>query len=68
MIYEQSHLVEPSLYNRIHSPIVDDAENQDESIKNAINHVVKAYNEGKKVTFIVEEEVTVQELLRLEHY
>ncbi|QOK29962.1 dual specificity protein phosphatase family protein (plasmid) [Cytobacillus oceanisediminis] len=38
-------------YDRIHSPIVDDAENQDESIKLSIEHVVNAYNEGKKVYF-----------------
>ncbi|MFC0274055.1 dual specificity protein phosphatase family protein [Metabacillus herbersteinensis] len=38
-------------YNRIHSPIVDDADPQDESVKKAIDHVVKAYNEGKKVYF-----------------
>ncbi|MCM3708800.1 dual specificity protein phosphatase family protein [Cytobacillus firmus] len=38
-------------YDRIHSPIVDDAENQDESIKQSIEHVVNAYNEGKKVYF-----------------
>jgi thioredoxin reductase (NADPH) len=38
-------------YDRIHSPIVDDAEHQEESIKNSIDHVVKAYNEGKKVYF-----------------
>ncbi len=38
-------------YDRVHSPIVDDAEEQDESIKNSINHVVKAYNEGKKIYF-----------------
>lgn len=38
-------------YSRLHSPIVDDAEHQDESIKKSIDHVVKAYNEGKKVYF-----------------
>lgn len=38
-------------YNRMHSPIVDDAEHQDESIKKSIDHVVKAYNDGKKVYF-----------------
>jgi protein-tyrosine phosphatase len=38
-------------YDRIHSPIVDDAEHQDESIKKSIEHVVNAYNEGKKVYF-----------------
>ncbi len=38
-------------YERIHSPIVDDAKKQDESIKQSIEHVVSAYNEGKKVYF-----------------
>lgn len=38
-------------YNRIHSPIVDNADQQDESVKKSIDHVVKAYNEGKKVYF-----------------
>jgi protein-tyrosine phosphatase len=38
-------------YDRFHSPIVDDAEDQDESIKKSIDHVVKAYNEGKKIYF-----------------
>jgi protein-tyrosine phosphatase len=38
-------------HNRIHSPIVDDAERQDESIKKSVEHVVNAYNEGKKVYF-----------------
>jgi protein-tyrosine phosphatase len=38
-------------YDRIHSPIVDDAENQDESIKKSIDHVINAYNEGKKIYF-----------------
>lgn len=38
-------------YNRIHSPIVDDEENQEESVKRAIGNVINAYNEGKKVYF-----------------
>lgn len=37
--------------NRIHSPIVDDAEHQQESVKRAIDQVVEAYKEGKKVYF-----------------
>ncbi|WP_338657073.1 dual specificity protein phosphatase family protein (plasmid) [Sporosarcina psychrophila] len=37
--------------NRVHSPIVDDAEQQEESVKEAINLVVNAYNDGKKVFF-----------------
>ncbi|WP_428909979.1 protein-tyrosine phosphatase family protein [Niallia sp. Krafla_26] len=42
---------EESKYNRVHSPIVDDAEHQDESIKSSIHHVVNAYNEGKNIYF-----------------
>jgi protein-tyrosine phosphatase len=38
-------------FNRVHSPIVDDGEHQDESIKKSVEHVVNAYNEGKKVYF-----------------
>jgi thioredoxin reductase (NADPH) len=38
-------------YDRIHSPIVDDAEHQDESIKKSVEHVVNAYNAGQKVYF-----------------
>lgn len=38
-------------YDRTHTPIVDDAEKQDESIKRSIDHVINAYNEGKKVYF-----------------
>lgn len=37
--------------NRIHSPLVDGAEQQDESVKEAINLVVNTYNDGKKVFF-----------------
>ncbi|TQR21760.1 protein-tyrosine phosphatase family protein [Psychrobacillus vulpis] len=36
---------------RVHSPIIDDADQQDTSIKNSIEQVVKAYNEGKNVYF-----------------
>lgn len=36
---------------RVHVPIVDDAKQQDESVQRAINEVVKAYKEGKKVYF-----------------
>ncbi|KAA9022870.1 protein-tyrosine phosphatase family protein [Niallia endozanthoxylica] len=42
---------EESTYNRVHSPIVDDSHHQDESIKNSIDHVVNAYNEGKNIYF-----------------
>lgn len=43
---------EESTYNNhVHSPIVDDAEKQDESVKKSIDHVVNSYNEGKKVYF-----------------
>lgn len=38
-------------YNRVHSPIVDDETHQDESVKESIDRVVKAYNEGKNVYF-----------------
>ncbi|MBT2570730.1 dual specificity protein phosphatase family protein [Planococcus sp. ISL-110] len=39
-------------YVRVHSPIVDDSdEQQDESIKKAIDQVVDAYQDGKKVYF-----------------
>lgn len=40
-----------SKYNRIHRPIVDDADHQEESVKQAIDEVLKSYNEGKKVYF-----------------
>lgn len=38
-------------YNRVHSPIVDDATQQDQSLKKAINHVVNAYNKGGNIYF-----------------
>ncbi|HSI66372.1 MAG TPA: dual specificity protein phosphatase family protein [Planococcus sp. (in: firmicutes)] len=38
-------------YLRIHTPIMDDREHQDESIKNAIDEVVGAYRKGEKVFF-----------------
>ncbi|WP_342527352.1 dual specificity protein phosphatase family protein [Chryseomicrobium sp. FSL W7-1435] len=39
-------------YLRIHSPIVDDSdEQQDESVKKAIDQVVDAYNDDKKIYF-----------------
>lgn len=39
-------------YHRIHSPILDDSlEQQDVSVKEAIDQVVDAYNDGKKVYF-----------------
>lgn len=39
-------------YNRIHSPIMNESnEQQDESVKKAIDQVVDAYNEGKKIYF-----------------
>lgn len=38
--------------HRIHSPILDDSlEQQDVSVKEAIDQVVDAYNDGKKVYF-----------------
>ena len=42
---------EESKYNRIHSPIVDDADSQDESVRKSIDHVINTYNEGKNVYF-----------------
>jgi protein-tyrosine phosphatase len=42
---------ESSDYNRVHSPIVDDAAQQDESVKKSIDHVLSVYNEGKNVYF-----------------
>ncbi|MFC5591563.1 dual specificity protein phosphatase family protein [Sporosarcina soli] len=39
----------PSDSNRIHCPIVDDADQQDESVNKAINLVVNSYNDGQKV-------------------
>ena len=38
-------------YNRTHQPIVDNAENQDESVKQAIDEVINAYESGKNVYF-----------------
>ncbi|VEF46261.1 dual specificity protein phosphatase [Bacillus freudenreichii] len=35
----------------VHQPIVDEEETQDESIKTAVNAVIKSYNEGKNVYF-----------------
>lgn len=48
---ETSEAAAEGNFHRIHSPIVDDAEKQDESVKRAINNVMNAYNEGKKVYF-----------------
>ncbi|WP_163100323.1 protein-tyrosine phosphatase family protein [Peribacillus alkalitolerans] len=38
-------------YNRYHVPIVDDADQQEESVKKAINEVMDAYKSGKKIYF-----------------
>ncbi|MCA1060469.1 dual specificity protein phosphatase family protein [Rossellomorea aquimaris] len=38
-------------YTRIHSPIVDNEGDQDQSIKASIDQVVAAYNEGKNIYF-----------------
>lgn len=35
----------------IHQPIVDDAEQQDDSIQTAVKKVIDAYNDGKNVYF-----------------
>jgi thioredoxin reductase (NADPH) len=43
--------VEESSYIRVHFPIVDDTDHQDESVKYAINQVVKSFKGGKKVYF-----------------
>jgi protein-tyrosine phosphatase len=51
-------------YDRVHNPIVDDAEHQEESIKKSIDLVVNAYNEGKKVYFHCAGGRTVLELLQ----
>jgi thioredoxin reductase (NADPH) len=36
---------------RVHVPIVDDAEHQDESIQRAVDEVVKAYKQGQNIYF-----------------
>jgi protein-tyrosine phosphatase len=38
-------------YSRTHVPIVDDAEQQDESVSKAIDEVIQAYQSGKNVFF-----------------
>lgn len=39
-------------YQRIHSPIINETDQQqDESVKEAIDQVVGAYNDGKKIYF-----------------
>lgn len=38
-------------YQTIHQPVLDDTENQDESVKEAVDTVTKAYNDGKSVFF-----------------
>ncbi len=38
-------------YNRVHLPIVDDVDLQDSSVKQAINEVIRQYNQGKNVYF-----------------
>lgn len=52
-----------SPYHHVHSPIVDDADHQDESVKKSIDSVVSSYNEGKRFIFIAKVEVIEQELL-----
>ncbi len=42
---------ELSDYTRMHCPIVDHADQQDESVKKAIKEVVGAYEDGKKIYF-----------------
>ncbi|MTH51884.1 protein tyrosine phosphatase [Bacillus mangrovi] len=36
---------------RVHLPIVDDSEKQDDSVKRALDEVEKAYNENKNIYF-----------------
>lgn len=38
-------------YPRVHSPIIEEKLGQDESVKSAVNQVLNAYKEGKKVYF-----------------
>lgn len=38
-------------YNRVHCPIVDDVDHQDDSIKDSISKVVNAFNEGENIYF-----------------
>ncbi|MDN4606952.1 tyrosine-protein phosphatase [Sporosarcina sp. F6_3S_P_2] len=35
----------------IHQPLLDDAETQDDSIRQAVNKVIEAYKEGKNIYF-----------------
>lgn len=42
---------EEAKYNRVHSPIVDNSDHQDESVKKSIDQIVNAYNEGRNVYF-----------------
>lgn len=53
VIYDLRAEVKGPLSSRIsiHQPIVDDAEQQDESIKMAVKEVVDAYHAGKNVYF-----------------
>lgn len=53
VIYDLRAEVKGPLSSRIsiHQPIVDDAEQQDESIKMAVKEVIDAYNAGKNVYF-----------------
>ena len=40
---------EEATSKRIHAPIVDDTENQDQSVQAAIGKVKEAFDEGKKI-------------------
>lgn len=46
----KNYEVDPQI-NRVHSPIVDDKEEQAETLKKAIDHVVEAYQNDQKVYF-----------------
>ncbi|WP_152654522.1 dual specificity protein phosphatase family protein [Oceanobacillus sp. CFH 90083] len=50
-VSETNKLNNDSKHLTIHQPILDDTENQDESVKKAIDSVTKAYNEDKNVFF-----------------
>jgi len=42
---------EHNQHQTIHQPVLDDTEDQDETVKKAVDRVMEAYNEGKNVFF-----------------
>lgn len=52
----------------VHCPIIDDADQQDTSIKNSIEQVVDAYNKGKNIYFHCQGGSNRTEQWRLERY